>query len=146
MDIIAILDLIGDNDCEMKNPTIYTQYSPSLSISDYVYRLYKYYLISDMDILKFAMDYISTYICNTNIIVNKYNIHKLTLTAVTVSHKFWNDKHFTNGIIAQIGGIDVHDLNIMEMDFLKGIKWSTYRYSTIPNLKYIMILEEVLLI
>lgn len=51
------------------------------------------------------------------------NIHRLLLTSIMVATKFLDDMHYNNDFYAKVGGISVHELNILEIDFLFKLKF-----------------------
>eukprot|EP00250_Pteridium_aquilinum_P006254 c16211_g1_i3 orf=97-789(+) len=46
------------------------------------------------------------------------NIHRLLLISIMVATKFLDDMHYNNAFYAKVGGISVHELNYLEIDFL----------------------------
>ena len=54
------------------------------------------------------------------------NCYRLILTSVLVTSKFYNDVFYGNHFVAYIGGIDLSEMNILEIDFLKHIEWKLW--------------------
>lgn len=50
--------------------------------------------------------------------VDSYNIHRLVIAGVTVGSKFFSDVFYTNSRYAKVGGLPVHELNQLELQFL----------------------------
>ncbi|KAI8588649.1 cyclin-domain-containing protein [Geranomyces variabilis] len=52
------------------------------------------------------------------VLVDSYNVHRLLITGIMVAVKFHSDVFFTNLHYARVGGLPVHELNELEMEFL----------------------------
>ena len=144
VDIFLVLELVQDGNNCPESQTIYNSlHKPKISIRSYACRLYKY-IIKNSDILLFVMYYIAMYSHITNTRVNNFNIHRLFLTATTVAHKFWEDNCYENIQIAEISGIEVKELNLLERNFLKDIDWKLYTLQTrINGDEFIQIAEQI---
>ncbi|KAJ3159376.1 hypothetical protein HDU86_001694 [Geranomyces michiganensis] len=55
------------------------------------------------------------------VLVDSYNVHRLLITGIMVAVKFHSDVFFTNLHYARVGGLPVHELNELEMEFLLSI-------------------------
>ncbi|KAH6915537.1 hypothetical protein BKA70DRAFT_1557798 [Coprinopsis sp. MPI-PUGE-AT-0042] len=51
-------------------------------------------------------------------VIDSYNIHRLVIAGVTVASKFFSDVFYTNGRYAKVGGLPLHELNQLELQFL----------------------------
>eukprot|EP00960_Hanusia_phi_P069867 767180-Hanusia_phi.AAC.2 len=51
-------------------------------------------------------------------LLNSYNMHRLVLTAVMVATKFVDDFYFSNSYWSKVGGIQIEELNGLELEFL----------------------------
>ncbi|KAM3165429.1 Cyclin [Lachancea thermotolerans] len=51
-------------------------------------------------------------------VMDSYNIHRLIISAVTVSTKFFSDFFYSNSRYARVGGISLKELNHLELQFL----------------------------
>ncbi|KAG0743069.1 hypothetical protein G6F26_005197 [Rhizopus arrhizus] len=51
---------------------------------------------------------------------------RLFTTALILANKFLDDNTFTNKSWSQVSGVPVHELNIMEMEFLSALQYRTY--------------------
>ncbi|GAQ91697.1 Cyclin family protein [Klebsormidium nitens] len=54
-------------------------------------------------------------------VVSASNIHRLLLTALMLSSKFFDDGSYENAYFAEVGGVSVEELNSLEVAFLFGI-------------------------
>ena len=50
--------------------------------------------------------------------MNSYNIHRLLISAVTVSTKFFSDFFYSNARYARVGGIPLQEINKLEIQFM----------------------------
>ncbi|KAL8996695.1 MAG: hypothetical protein Q9169_003867 [Polycauliona sp. 2 TL-2023] len=51
-------------------------------------------------------------------VVDSFNIHRLTIAAVTCASKFFSDVFYTNSRYAKVGGLPLVELNHLELQFL----------------------------
>ncbi|KAI4241900.1 MAG: hypothetical protein L6R40_004299 [Gallowayella cf. fulva] len=51
-------------------------------------------------------------------VVDSFNIHRLTIAAVTCASKFFSDVFYTNSRYAKVGGLPLPELNHLELQFL----------------------------
>ncbi|BGP36069.1 cyclin-like protein interacting with PHO85 [Rhodotorula toruloides] len=50
--------------------------------------------------------------------IDSYNVHRLVIAGVTVASKFFSDVFYTNSRYAKVGGLPLHELNQLELQFL----------------------------
>jgi hypothetical protein len=50
--------------------------------------------------------------------VDSYNVHRLVIAGITVASKFFSDVFYTNSRYAKVGGLPLHELNQLELQFL----------------------------
>merc|ERR1712232_1477847 len=99
--------------------------APSLSISDYLLRIRKYFLCSD-ECFVLALAYIdrlskaspSTTVCDTT-------AHRLLLISVMIAAKFHDDVFYDNSYYARVGGVSVKEVNALEARMLELLNWRT---------------------
>jgi len=48
------------------------------------------------------------------------------LTAVLLASKFYNDVFYGNHFVAYIGGVDLAEINLLEMEFVRFIGWKLW--------------------
>ena len=51
--------------------------------------------------------------------ISKFNVYKILFTAILISLKFNEDKIYKNNYYAQIAGVSIEELLILENEFLK---------------------------
>ena len=65
---------------------------------------------------------------NFKIKINSLTIHRLMIVATLITQKFYSDQFYSNSYIAQIGGIELIELNWLEQIFIKIIDWDLTVY------------------
>ncbi|KAJ8752959.1 hypothetical protein K2173_008694 [Erythroxylum novogranatense] len=94
---------------------------PSISIQDYLERIYQYancspscYVVAYVYLDRFVQK-------QPSLLVNSLNVHRLIITSVLISAKFMDDISYNNAYYAKIGGISTAEMNVLEVDFLFGL-------------------------
>jgi len=59
-------------------------------------------------------------------VVCAHNIHRLVLAALVVCSKYCDDACLTNAAYAQLGGVSLRELNVLEMELLNMLQWSVH--------------------
>jgi hypothetical protein len=99
--------------------------NPSISIKDYLERLYKYCHISTSTII-LTLIYIDR-LCNINKFkMTYYNIHKLILSSMVVAIKYNEDSYFSMIFYAKIGGVSKTEMIYLEFYFVTLIKFNLF--------------------
>ena len=98
---------------------------PQISMWDYLHRIARYSHCSPECIL-ITIIYLDRYVERTRIPLTFRNIHRLTITAVTVAAKLRDDVYYANSYYASIGGVTVQEMNILELELLTNIDWVTW--------------------
>jgi len=95
-----------------------------VGIYDYLVHVYKHF---EVDNEYSAIVIPQAYICrlqNTDqLVLTRRNMHRVTLTAIVVSVKMYDDKFDSNDFYAQVGCIDLQELNALESVFLRKMNW-----------------------
>merc|ERR1712166_777385 len=55
---------------------------------------------------------------NAGFMITSLNIHRLLITSVMVSAKFFDDIYYDNAYYAKVGGIPTAEMNSLELEFL----------------------------
>ena len=102
------------------NSTIITLFdsieAPGINIKDYLLRIHKYASCSDACYI-YAFIYIDRMINNnSNLVINNYNVHRIILAAILIAIKFLDDSYGNNVIYSKIGGIQLAELNSLEIE------------------------------
>jgi hypothetical protein len=65
-----------------------------------------------------ADDSVEAFIGMRGFAIDSFNVHRLVIAGVTVASKFFSDVFYTNSRYAKVGGLPVHELNQLELQFL----------------------------
>lgn len=98
---------------------------PSISLWDYVRRFAKYSVCSE-ECFILAMVLMDRYVCKTKIPITLRNVHRLYITAMTLSVKLRDDSYYSNAYYASIGGVVNAELNVLELELLDIVQWFTW--------------------
>lgn len=60
---------------------------------------------------------------NPGLLITPLNVHRLLVTAITVTEKILNDFYWRNTDYAIVGAITNEELNFLEVEFIKGINY-----------------------
>ena len=104
---------------------------PSISVKDYILRLVKHSKINESTII-ILLIYIDRICKINNFFLTYYNIHKLILAAFIIAIKYNEDNYYSMQIYSKIGGVTIAELNNLEFEFLKLIKFNLF----IPEMLY----------
>ncbi|KAI8078624.1 cyclin-domain-containing protein [Halteromyces radiatus] len=112
--------LVGDIKKPMKRTpyiSFHAQSLPTIDIEAYLTRILKYCPCANECFLSLLVyfDRMST----SGLRIDSYNIHRLMITGIMVSSKYFSDVFYTNTRYAKVGGIPVTELNALELTFLK---------------------------
>ena len=118
-----IIEEIVDKEQESTNSILDNKTTPKISIKDYLIRIMKYCKItkSTVVICLALIDRIPD-----NFIISLYNVHKIILACMLVSCKMNEDKTHTNFYFSKVGGLNLLELNLIEIDFLTLIEYNIY--------------------
>lgn len=73
-----------------------------------------------------ALVYIDRLIQRNNFLLTDLNVHRVVITAVLLSAKFFDDAYYNNAYYAKVGGVLVSEMNGLEVDFLFRINFSLH--------------------
>lgn len=114
---------------------------PSISLWDYVRRFAKYSICSE-ECFIIAMVLMDRYVCKTKVPITLRNVHRLYITAMTLSVKLRDDSYYSNAYYASIGGVLNGELNVLELELLDTVQWFTWVERSVYD-AYIQRLEEL---
>ncbi|CAN0419716.1 unnamed protein product, partial [Ectocarpus fasciculatus] len=98
---------------------------PGISVLDYLYRVSNYAKCSDSCFIV-ALVYLDRLIESRAVALTVLNVHRLIITSVLVAAKMYEDEYFNNSFYARLGGVSVAELNVLELEFIKLISFSTH--------------------
>ncbi|KPA84590.1 putative mitochondrial Cyc2-like cyclin [Leptomonas pyrrhocoris] len=114
---------------------------PSISLWDYVRRFAKYSICSE-ECFIIAMVLMDRYVGRTRVPITLRNVHRLYITAMTLSVKLRDDAYYSNAYYASIGGVLNGELNVLELELLDTVQWFTWVDRTVYD-AYIQRLEAL---
>ncbi|GJM90090.1 hypothetical protein PR202_ga06336 [Eleusine coracana subsp. coracana] len=62
--------------------------------------------------------------------VDSYSVHRLLITSVMVAAKFMDDIHYNNAYFARVGGVEVAEMNGLELELLFALR---FRLNVTPD-------------
>ncbi|GAM17844.1 hypothetical protein SAMD00019534_010190, partial [Acytostelium subglobosum LB1] len=112
-----------------QNKSIHTQFYPPnnklplISIRDYIHRLFKYSPCS-RECFIMSLIYIDRLMLECGLSLNSYNIHRILITTLVISTKYQDDIFYNNEFYSQVGGINVQEMNQLELELLRLLNFS----------------------
>ena len=91
---------------------------PSISIKDYLIRIQTYSNI-ERSTLIISLIYIDRFCNKAKVTLTHYNIHRILFSSILMGVKFNEDNFYDNKYYAQIAGVKVKELKILEYHFIK---------------------------
>ncbi|CAE8593267.1 unnamed protein product, partial [Polarella glacialis] len=96
---------------------------PQLPIRDYLIRIAKYFQCS-RECFVLCLVYIDRIVkLHPDFTICNLNIHRLLVTSVMLSVKFFDDVYYSNAYYAKVGGVRTKEVNVLEAQFLHLIDW-----------------------
>lgn len=96
----------------------HTSRAPNISIRNYLRRL-EQYMKCTQESYVVALIYLDRVTAlKPEIVLSNFCIHRLFLTALIISVKFYEDKYYKNSYYAKVGGISNIEVNTLEHEFL----------------------------
>lgn len=108
------------------NTNFHTSRPPNISIRNYLKRLEQYMKCTPESYIV-ALIYLDRITAKKpEIVLSNFCIHRLFLTALIISVKFYEDKYYKNSYYGKVGGIPGTEVNILEHEFLIHIDFCLY--------------------
>lgn len=97
--------------------------APGISVRDYLHRLARHATLTPPLLL--AMVYYIDRLCALypEFTINTLTVHRFLITAATVAAKGLSDSFWNNTTYARVGGVRVHELKLLELEFLYRVDW-----------------------
>jgi len=126
----VLVELCKRNDHIPIDPQYITKFhatkTPGITIEDYLQRISKYSGCSE-ECFILSLIYIDRLINqNQNLIVNSLCVHRLVITSLMLSAKFFDDHYFNNAYYGKVGGVNGKEVNSLEIEFLFMINFNLY--------------------
>jgi len=108
-----------------KKLSFFSKIPASVTIFKYIERIIKYTHIEESTFI-LALIYIDK-ICEYNdIVLTDGNIHRILFTSIIMAIKINEDDYYSNNYYSKVGGISVKELNILEYDFVRFIRYNLF--------------------
>ncbi|EEF49826.1 cyclin-P3-1 [Ricinus communis] len=91
--------------------------SPSLSIRQYIERVFKYTKCSTSCFVV-AYIYVERFLRRMDACLTSLNVHRLLITSIMLAAKFLDDECYNNAYYAKVGGVSTPEMNRMETKLL----------------------------
>lgn len=98
---------------------------PKISLSDYINRIMKYTKIEETT-LTLALIYIDRVCKKNKILLTEYNVYRLLFAGVIIALKYNEDKFYSNVFYAKIGGLEIKQLNCLEVEFVIALNFDLF--------------------
>ncbi|GFE54583.1 cyclin2 related [Babesia ovis] len=123
----VLLHIVKSNETKKGVVTrFHSMNAPPISIPDYVNRIARHVRCSN-ECFVLALVYIERITkMHKNFVVSILNVHRLIITAVMLAAKFSDDVYFSNKFYAQVGGVNVAEINMLESQFLTMLNFQLY--------------------
>lgn len=101
--------------------------APCITPIEYLKRLARYSFCST-SVFVAAFLYLDRIakVSDMKLVINSLSLHRLLLTAVLLATKVVDDVLYDNAHFAKVGGLDVKELNMLEIDMLKLLKFKLF--------------------
>lgn len=96
-----------------------------ITIAYYLQRIAQFSGCSDQCFVLMLI-YIDRLVTKKNIALDAYNVHRLIISAILLSAKFFDDHFFFNPHFALVGGLKEREMNTLELEFLFLIEFNLY--------------------
>jgi hypothetical protein len=124
--------MLGDRELPLDRSLLtvfHTSCIPSISITSYMHRLARYTECSEEGLIQAVLNIyrlMQGETGNAPFQVNAFNAHRLLLTSLLCTSKFFDDHYFNNAFYARVGGITTSELNMLEVEFLSLVNFDLF--------------------
>lgn len=114
---------------------------PNISIEDYLIRIQTYSNIEKSTLI-ISLILIDRLCQLSNLTLTYHNIHRIIFSAILVSIKYNEDTYYDNKYYAEIAGVTVKELKILEYSFLSMVHFKLFIQEELYD-KYIQYLDNI---
>lgn len=97
---------------------------PKISIEDYLTRIQKYTKVEKSTLI-ISLIYIDR-ICSKKLILTYFNVHRIIFSAILISIKYNEDIYYKNKYYAEIAGVNIKELEILEHSFVDLLEFKLF--------------------
>ena len=125
IDLIQSISLTKEIVKKQSNMVFSSSKVPQISIEDYLKRIQTY---SNMErnTLITSLIFIDRLCKISNLTLTYYNIHRILFTAVLISIKYNEDCYYDNKYYADIAGVKIKELKLLEYNFVHMINFNLF--------------------
>ena len=105
---------------------------PNISIYDYLIRIQTYSLIEKSTLI-LSLIYIDRLCQNCKLTLTFYNIHRILFAAILIAIKYNEDNFYDNKYYAEIAGVKLKELKLIEYQFVELVDFNMYVSDEIFN-------------
>lgn len=89
-------------------------------------RIQQYFLCSD-ECFWISMVYFDRLLAlHPDLVLSYLNVYKMLLVSMVIAAKFHDDLYYSNEYYARVGGLQLSQLNMLEVEFLKLLSWAMH--------------------
>ena len=115
---IVRLNQVDTSDAEQPIFSIFScDHPPSITIKQYMQRIMKYTTPEPSTII-LSLIYIDQICENSTLKLTRLNIYRFILLSLLTAIKYNEDDYFSNEYYAQVGGVSLKEINLLEYSFL----------------------------
>ena len=114
---------------------------PNISIEDYLIRIQMYSNIEKSTLI-ISLILIDRLCQISNLTLTYHNIHRIIFSAILISIKYNEDTYYDNKYYAEIAGVTLKELKILEYSFLSMVHFKLFIQEELYD-KYIQYLDNI---
>ncbi|KAI4979418.1 hypothetical protein ZWY2020_016171 [Hordeum vulgare] len=114
-----------------------TEKKPEIGVRRYAERIYRYagcspacFVVAYAYLDRLASPSPEEEDAAAAVAVDSYSVHRLLITSVMVAAKFMDDMHYNNAYFARVGGVELREMNGLELEFLFALR---FRLNVTPD-------------
>lgn len=119
---------VGANQQRLRHPPLPKFQSselPGISILAYLERIAEYSKCSPSCFV-IALIYIDRLLRAQDVVLTYFNVHRIVITSVLLAAKSCDDEYYNNAYYARLGGISIHEMNLLELEFIQLVNFSLF--------------------
>lgn len=110
---------------KQKKLSFHSKNPASITLNSYLERILKYSHLEESTLI-IALIYIDRLCEKQNLILTDSNIHRIVFSSIILAIKYNEDDYYSNNYYAKVGGISINEVNSLELEFVKMIKYSLF--------------------
>lgn len=111
-------DIISDQAKQKAFVGFFGSFRQPFPLESYVQRLVQYSRCSDAAFIAAMVFIRRVQQSHPSLKVTNYSVHRLFITAVVIATKYLDDEIYSNNYYAQVGGLELKEMNELELDML----------------------------